>query len=87
VVNEGNTAPEDVRVYDATQRKWVRRADTADGRAAREAADLLRNTPTLSDMLMRDIVSGQVRSARKGARRGAFSGTAQSPYALPPLGG
>lgn len=46
------------------------------------------NSPTLTDILMRDIVSGQVRTMRKGSRRGTFSGSAQSPYGtLPPLGG
>jgi hypothetical protein len=44
-------------------------------------------TPTLTDILMRDVASGQVRSLRKGSRRATFSGGAMSPYGeLPPLG-
>jgi len=55
--------------------------------AANSPAKALQS-PTLTDILMRDIVSGQVRTMRKGGRRGTFSGTAQSPYGtLPPLGG
>lgn len=58
--------------------------------AGAEASDAKKalQSPTLTDILMRDIVSGQVRTMRKGGRRGTFSGTAQSPYGtLPPLGG
>lgn len=44
-------------------------------------------SPTLTDILMRDLASGQVRTLRKGGRRGTFSGGAMSPYGeLPPLG-
>ena len=58
------------------------------GSDATDAPAKALQSPTLTDILMRDIVSGQVRTMRKGGRRGTFSGTAQSPYGtLPPLGG
>ena len=65
--------------------------DTPDDPAlAREQKKLVGDalqTPTLTDILMRDVASGQVRSLRKGSRRGTFSGGAMSPYGeLPPLG-
>lgn len=53
--------------------------------AANSPAKALQS-PTLTDILMRDIVSGQVRTARKGSRKATF-GSSTSPYGtLPPLG-
>lgn len=42
--------------------------------------------PTLTDLLIRDLASGQVRRLRSGGRRGTFSG-GQNPYDSPTLGG
>lgn len=55
--------------------------------APKNALALALQNPTLSDMLVRDLAAGQVRTMRKGGRRGTYSGTAQSPYSLPPLMG
>lgn len=67
------------------------RRATPEAAAATDAANSpakALQSPTLTDILMRDLVSGQVRTMRKGSRRGTFSGSSQSPYGtLPPLGG
>lgn len=49
----------------------------------REASKL---DPTLTDLLVRDLTSGQVRRLRQGSRRGTFGGGA-NPYDTPTLGG
>jgi hypothetical protein len=43
--------------------------------------------PTLTDMLLRDVASGQVRRIRAGSRRGTFGGRTGNPYDTPTLGG
>lgn len=42
--------------------------------------------PTLTDLLVRDLASGQVRRLRAGGRRATFGG-GQNPYDSPTLGG
>jgi len=43
--------------------------------------------PTLTDLLLRDIATGQVRRTRAGARRATFGGSSMNPYDTPTLGG
>lgn len=42
--------------------------------------------PTLTDLLVRDLASGQVRRSRGGSRRATFGG-GKNPYDDPTLGG
>lgn len=69
----GNTAP----VLTAKQKNAQADRDRAAGKL----------DPTLTDMLLRDIASGQVRRVRSGARRGTFGGPGLNPYETPTLGG
>ena len=91
VKDSGYTPPEATPEDVAAQAKAKAGGNNAPllgaGSDATDAKKALQS-PTLTDILMRDSVSGQVRTMRKGSRRGTFSGTAQSPYGtLPPLGG
>lgn len=73
VIDDRKAAP-DAKDFDAQTGKWV--APTPE-----KPLD-----PTLTDLLVRDLASGQVRRLRAGGRRATFGG-GQNPYDTPTLGG
>lgn len=80
VIDNRNAAP-GAKDFDATTGEWVAPEDHS--RNAEKAKTL---DPTLTDLLLRDIASGQVRRTRQGSRRGTFGG-GLNPYDTPTMGG
>lgn len=63
------------------------RRATPEAAAATDARNATKLDPTLTDLLLRDIATGQVRRTRAGARRATFGGSSMNPYDTPTLGG
>lgn len=80
VIDDRNAAP-DAKDYDATKGEWVAPSEHSRNQETPKVLD-----PTLTDLLVRDLASGAVRRARKGARRETFGG-GLNPYDTPTMGG
>ena len=63
------------------------RRATPEAAAATDAKNAPKLDPTLTDLLLRDLATGQVRRTRAGARRATFGGSTMNPYDTPTLGG
>lgn len=65
----------------------MRPGETSATREAERLGKTDKLDPTLTDLLLRDIATGQVRRTRAGARRATFGGSSMNPYDTPTLGG
>lgn len=81
VIDDRRPAP-GAKDYDATVDKWVPPEQHERNAGKDKPLD-----PTLTDMLLRDLASGQVRRVRAGGRRATFGGGGGNPYSTPTLGG
>ena len=81
VIDNRKAAP-DAKDFDATTGEWVNPADHSRNKETAPKLD-----PTLTDLLLRDLATGQVRRTRQGARRATFGGSSLNPYDTPTLGG
>ena len=81
VIDNSNAAP-GAKDFDATTGEWVNPADHSRNKETAPKLD-----PTLTDLLLRDLATGQVRRTRAGSRRATFGGSTMNPYDTPTLGG
>ncbi len=79
VIDNRKPAP-GAKDFDATVGEWVAPEDHSRNEKKKPL------DPTLTDLLVRDLASGQVRRLRAGGRRATFGGGA-NPYDTPTLGG
>ncbi len=81
VIDNSNAAP-GAKDFDAKTGEWVNPADHSRNKETAPKLD-----PTLTDLLLRDLATGQVRRTRAGSRRATFGGSTMNPYDTPTLGG
>lgn len=82
VIDNRKAAP-GAKDFDATTGEWVEpEKHSRNAGLPKEKLD-----PTLTDLLLRDLATGQVRRTRAGSRRATFGGSTMNPYDTPTLGG